>query len=136
MNFTAEVLNTSATESLTITSLVDDVYGDLNGQGTCSTPQVIAAATAYTCEFPGAVNGSDAGLHRDTVSMTGTDESGDPVADSDWAVVLILPFGIGGGDPIPVPVNPLWLIIAGSVGGIGFGLLALSRRSRAKRQSS
>ncbi|TDG12906.1 hypothetical protein E2F43_15230 [Seongchinamella unica] len=134
VTFTAEVLNTSATETLTMTSLVDDVYGDLNGQGNCATPQVIAAAATYRCEFPGVVSGDNASLHRDTIAMAGSDESGDPVADSDWAVVLVLPFGIGG-EPIPVPVNPLWLAIAASAGGIGLGLLALWRRQRRKQSS-
>ena len=41
VTFTVDVLNTSASEALTITSLIDDIYGDLNGQGDCTTPQML-----------------------------------------------------------------------------------------------
>ncbi|MCA1683596.1 MAG: hypothetical protein LC708_00470, partial [Actinobacteria bacterium] len=50
--FTATVNNTS-TEVLTLTSFVDDIYGDLNGQGTCVVPQTLAVGGSYTCTFPG-----------------------------------------------------------------------------------
>lgn len=127
VTFTTQVLNTSATENLTVDSLVDDIYGDLNGLGNCSTPQVIAPAATYSCSFPGAVAGTSAGLHRDTVELQGRDESGDPLADSDWAVVLILPIGPGGVQ-VAIPVNPLWLVIGTSLTVLGAGAWILRRR--------
>ena len=66
--------------------------------------------------------------------MTGTDESGDPIADSDWAIVLILPLGPGG-EPVAIPVNPLWLLIIASMASLGLGTLALSRRKRRKESA-
>ena len=36
---------------VTITSITDSVFGDLDGAGTCSVPQVIAACGSYTCEI-------------------------------------------------------------------------------------
>jgi hypothetical protein len=128
VTFTASAQNTSPTESLTITSLVDDIYGDLNGLGTCSVPQVIPPTNTYVCEFPGQVVGADAGLHRDTIFLEGTSESGNPVADSNWAVVLILPIG-SGGEPISVPINPAWLL-ATAVLLLATSGIALRRRSR------
>ena len=47
--------NTSAVDSVSITSLTDDVYGDLDGKGTCDVPQTIAAGATYSCSFSGAV---------------------------------------------------------------------------------
>ena len=125
VNFTAEVQNTSATEILTISSLVDDVYGDLNGRGTCAVPQNIPPTQTYTCEFPGQVTGDSAGLHRDTITVEGTDESGDLIADSDWAVVIILPIG---DTPVAIPVNPSWLIGIASLTLLGLGLARIRAR--------
>ena len=134
VTFTTRVINTSATESLTLTRLIDDIYGDLNGQGSCSVPQVIPATGIYSCSFPGDVASDSAALHRDTVSMEGTDDSGDPLADSDWAVVLIIP-SIVGGDPIPVPINPLWLLIMASLGSAGLALRFMPGRQQRNRRA-
>ena len=60
----------------------------------------------------------------------GTDESGDPIADSDWEVVLILPFSGGDGEAVEIPVNPAWLVLLGSAGTLLLGLAALRRRRR------
>ena len=50
--FTVVVENTSGTtDPVTITSLTDDVHGDLNGQGTCAVPQTIQPGDTYTCAF-------------------------------------------------------------------------------------
>jgi hypothetical protein len=67
--------------------------------------------------------------HRDTITitMTGTDESGDPVSDSDWAVVIVLPLS---GEAVAIPVKPLWLIFACSLAIGGTGLYAITRRRR------
>lgn len=132
VSFTTLVRNTSATETLTISSLVDDIYGDLNGQGTCSIPQTLAPTATYTCRFAGEVTGTNAGLHRDTITLQGRDESGDPVADSDWAVVFIIPLG-GAGGTIAIPVSPAWLVLIASLGLAGIGAAALVKRRRWKR---
>ena len=42
VTFTVRVDNTSPVDSVTISSLTDDVHGDLNGQGSCTVPQAIA----------------------------------------------------------------------------------------------
>jgi hypothetical protein len=47
--FTVRVNNTSLVDAMTLTELIDDVHGDLNGQGTCSVPQDIAAGSFYEC---------------------------------------------------------------------------------------
>ena len=50
MVYTIRVTNTSqGTDPVTLTSLVDTVYGDLNGQGSCATGGVIASGATYEC---------------------------------------------------------------------------------------
>ncbi len=83
------VKNTSAVDSVTITSLTDDVYGNLDGKGTCDAPQTIAAGGSYSCSFSGAVSGNAGSSHTDVVTASGTDDDGNPVSDDDDATVTI-----------------------------------------------
>ena len=87
--FSATVENTSAVDSVTITSLVDDVYGDLDGKGTCDVPQTLAAGASYSCSFSGAVSGNAGSSHRDEITASGTDDDGNPVSGKDDATVAI-----------------------------------------------
>ena len=70
------VKNTSAVDSVTITSLTDDVYGDLDGKGTCDVPQQLAPGASYDCSFSGAVSGNAGSSHTDVVTASGTDDDG------------------------------------------------------------
>jgi len=88
--FTVQVDNDSNPgDTVTITSLYDDPHGDLNGQGTCSTPQEIAPGGSYTCSFTAAVVGNNGYSETDEVTASGTDEEGNPAEDSDTATVNI-----------------------------------------------
>ena len=96
-------------EDVTLDSLVDDVYGDLNGQGTCVTPQTISPQGSYECQFVAFVSGAVPDLATDTVTGSATDNEGNTVTDSDSATVGV---GSGGGtrtiitktaDPITLP---------------------------------
>jgi uncharacterized repeat protein (TIGR01451 family) len=65
------------------------VFGNLAGAGTCSVPQTIPVGGTYTCsvtEFVGGVQGFD---HRNVVTVTGEDDDGATVTDTDDAVVEI-----------------------------------------------
>ena len=53
--FSVKVENTSAVDSVTITSLNDDVYGNLDGEGTCDVPLTLAPGASYNCSFSGSV---------------------------------------------------------------------------------
>jgi uncharacterized repeat protein (TIGR01451 family) len=88
-SFSVSVKNTSAVDSVTITSLTDDVYGDLDGKGTCDVPQTIAAGATYSCSFTGAVSGNTGSTHTDVVTASGTDDDGNPVSGHDDATVRI-----------------------------------------------
>jgi hypothetical protein len=43
VTYSVVVTNTTTTEVLTLTSLSDDKFGDLKGQGDCAVPQPLAA---------------------------------------------------------------------------------------------
>lgn len=86
--FSTEVQNTGV-ESLTLTSLVDDVHGDLNGQGTCSVPQTIAVSSSYSCNFTAAVNGNAGDSETDTITATVEDDESNSVQGQASATVTI-----------------------------------------------
>lgn len=86
VTFDVLVTNTSV-EPVTLTSLVDDVYGDLNGEGTCAVPQTLAVGGTYACEFTKTVSGAAGSTHRNTVTGTATDDEGNTDTDDDDAVV-------------------------------------------------
>ena len=93
--FTVVVTNNSGpTDPVTITSLVDDIHGDLNGQGTCSVPQTIQPGASYTCQFTATVTGEAGDRETDTVTASGTDDEGNPVSDDDDATVEITDTGL------------------------------------------
>jgi hypothetical protein len=77
--------STSSTDPLTIDSLVDDQYGDLNGKGDCSVPQTIQQGDKYSCSFEALVTTSP---QTDIVTGTLSDDDGsDPLTPSDSATV-------------------------------------------------
>jgi len=88
--FTVRVDNTSAVDSLTLDSLTDSVYGDLNGQGDCAVPQTIPAGGYYACSFNATVSGNAGDSETDVVTATATDDDGNPLSDSDDATVTIV----------------------------------------------
>ena len=90
VTFSAQIDNTSSTDSVTITSLTDDIHGNLNGQGTCSVPQAITVGGSYSCTFTATVSGSVGDTETDTVTASGTDDDGDPVSDDDDATVYVV----------------------------------------------
>ena len=91
--FTVTVTNT-VQEALTLTNLVDDIHGDLNGQGTCSVPQAIAVGGVYTCQFSATVTGTAGDTETDTVTATAQDNGGNSANASDDATVTITPPGV------------------------------------------
>jgi len=74
-------------EPVTLTSLVDDVYGDLDGQGDCAVPQTIAAGDAYSCSFEGSFTGNAGDTQTDVVTATAEDDEGNVTSDDDDATV-------------------------------------------------
>jgi len=85
VTFTVVVTNTSV-EAVTLTSLADDIYGNLDGQGTCAIGGTIAAGASYFCSFEGAVTG-EPGFYTDVVTAIATDNDGSTGTDFDDATV-------------------------------------------------
>ncbi len=82
VTYTITVENTGETD-ITLESIVDDVFGDLNGVGTCAVPQELLEGATYTCEFTQFVTGNAGVDHVNVVTVAGTDEGGDDVSDAD-----------------------------------------------------
>jgi uncharacterized repeat protein (TIGR01451 family) len=80
--FTIRVTNESVqTDPVTITSLEDDVFGDISAE--CVLPQTIGPGGSFECDITRTIS-SD---HTNTVTATGVDDEGTPVSDSDDATV-------------------------------------------------
>ncbi|MGH2618942.1 MAG: sortase [Anaerolineales bacterium] len=90
VTFSVQITNTSAADSVTITSLSDDVHGNLDGQGSCVVPQIIAVGGSYSCSFTATVSGSAGVSETDTVTALGTDDDSSPVSGSDDATVFLV----------------------------------------------
>jgi hypothetical protein len=95
------VTNTNALESLTLNTLIDDVYGNITqvqgnvrsttcGQvsGAGALPSVIAPAGNYTCSFVGRTTSCNTTVH-DTVTAGAVDADGVPFTPSDDATVVV-----------------------------------------------
>ena len=98
VNFTVTVTNPAAgpqtpdgsVEDIKLTSLIDDVYGNLNGKGNCAVPQTIAPGGQYTCTFPGDVKGDADSTHTDTVTAAAEDDDGSKISDIASATVTVV----------------------------------------------
>ncbi|HEY5999657.1 MAG TPA: SdrD B-like domain-containing protein [bacterium] len=75
-------------ESVWVTSLVDDVFGNLTGRGTCLLPRSLPRGGSYRCTFTAPVSGTVERRHRDVVTVSGVGMiSRAPVSASDDAIV-------------------------------------------------
>jgi uncharacterized repeat protein (TIGR01451 family) len=88
VTFDVTVTNTGP-EDLTLTSLIDDVHGNLNGQGNCSVPQTLTAGSSYSCSFTATVSGNAGDSETDTIIATVADDEGNEAFDSDSATVTV-----------------------------------------------
>jgi hypothetical protein len=86
VTFTVEVTN-DGDVAITLTSLTDDQFGDLNGKGGCAVPQSLAPGAIYTCSFVENLTGTAGDSHINLATATGSDEDGNQVSVSDDAVV-------------------------------------------------
>ena len=91
--------------SVTLTSLVDNVYGNLAGQGTCATavgtvlPRAPVPGNSYTCTFTAPVpRPAAAAASTDVVTAIGTDTDGQTATASDDATVTIV--GVNPSSPV------------------------------------
>ncbi len=125
VDFEVKVENNSPVE-LTLTSLSDDVYGDVTDTAnpdldstTCSVPQILPAGDSYTCHFEAEVTGVVGEEQTDTMTATASDPAGALVVGQDEATVLIL------GEPPYAGVGLGPSLVVGGLAAIGAALLGL-----------
>jgi len=90
VSFTFTTTNTSDVDLVTLETLEDSVFGDLNGQGNCSVPQVVQPGDSYSCVFTTNLSGVLGETHLDEVTVTGVSDDGEPVASRANAIVLFV----------------------------------------------
>jgi uncharacterized repeat protein (TIGR01451 family) len=88
VTFTVVVTNTGD-DTVTLESLIDDTYGDLDGQGTCSVPQTMGPGDNYQCDFTATVSGSAGDMETSTVTATASDGFGNTVQATGGVTVNI-----------------------------------------------
>lgn len=94
VTYTVKVTNTSGDhdDPLTLTSLMDDKFGDLDGQGTCdlgSGGVVLAKASPFECSFTQFVGGNQGNVHTNEATAKALDDEGDEATAADSATVNI-----------------------------------------------
>jgi hypothetical protein len=68
------MVTNNTTEALTLTSLRDDQFGDLNN--TCAVPRSLAANDTHSCSFQQSLSGEPATEHVNTVTATAENNAG------------------------------------------------------------
>ncbi len=72
--FVIGVENTGSAEAILLSTLADDVNGNLDGQGDCVLPQTIAPGNTYTCAYAATVNGALGSQVTNTLSASASDD--------------------------------------------------------------
>jgi hypothetical protein len=133
--FTVSVTNPSATDPVTITSIDDNIYGNLATRpgSTCGALiglTLAPGATSPSCSFTGTFNGAGGASQTDVVTVGGTDKGGTPVSATARATVGITA-------PVTVPTlattgadDRLPVTLAAGLLLSGLALLALCWRRR------
>lgn len=89
VTFELTVHNHSEVDFITLETLNDSAYGNVDGQNDCSVPQTMEPGSTYRCTFSADVFGEPDTNHTNIITAAGTDDDGKPVSDQDSAVVTI-----------------------------------------------
>ena len=82
-------VHNDSVEPVKLLTLVDDIYGDLNGVGTCDTGGTIGIGGHYTCSFSKEFTGDAGASKTDTVTATAADDEDGPASATDAATVTL-----------------------------------------------
>ena len=111
VTFNITVQNSSAVD-VTLTSLIDSVFGSLDGKGSCKTGGTISAGNSYTCSFSETLTGSNGDTHNNIVFAVAKDAKQQIALGADnWQINFI---------SHPIPTLSEWgmiilsLLLAGS----------------------
>jgi len=88
VTFTVSITNIGS-EVITLVTLVDDIYGDLSGRGSCTMGQTMAAGENYSCVFSEFVSGLAGSVHANTVTATAINQDNEFFQSSDSAVITV-----------------------------------------------
>ena len=88
VTFTATATNTQPFP-IRVDSVVDDVFGNVGHDCVPPLPAVLDQGGTLTCTFTHRVHGQGGDVHRDTVTISGTDPEGTPVGGTGSAEVPI-----------------------------------------------
>ncbi|MEO8672797.1 MAG: IgGFc-binding protein [Tahibacter sp.] len=72
--FSVGVDNTGSVEAVQLTALIDDLHGNLAGQGNCSVPQLIAPGANYNCTYAASVTGPLGSTVTNTLTANASDD--------------------------------------------------------------
>ena len=87
VTYSVEVTN-NATEAVTLDSLLDDQFGNLDGQGDCATGGTIAPSDTYICSFTiVGLAGEPSSPHVNIVTATVSDDDGNDDSNTGEATV-------------------------------------------------
>ena len=101
VTYTVQVNNTSAIDTLTINSLMDNKFGDITSihiastgveevvSTTCASGGTIAKSSNYSCTFVGRLPNNSANPHTNTVTANATDDDGVNSTPTDTATITI-----------------------------------------------
>lgn len=90
VTFTVEIKNTSnMSDPVTVTSLTDSIFGNLNGQGDCAIGASLASGETYSCSFSADITGDPGKKHNNIVTAKAVDDEGNEASDVDDATVEI-----------------------------------------------
>jgi len=82
VTFTFLVENTGP-EDVVLTSLTDDIFGNLDGAGTCDVPQAIAVGGSYSCTYTTRLSSDSLAAHTNVVTAVAEDDDQTTATDTD-----------------------------------------------------
>lgn len=85
--FSIELENTSLVDSVTIAKVQDSRFGDLSSSCLPAMPALLAPQQKVLCQLSRTLSGDAGTIFASTVSASGMDDDGQPVADFDLIVV-------------------------------------------------
>jgi len=87
--FTVTINNSSAVDTVTVTQVIDSVYGDLAPYCVPALPAVLAPTMTAQCQFTKPIGGAVGDLITNEVTAFGIDDDGHAVSDSDVETIEI-----------------------------------------------
>ncbi|MEW6153413.1 MAG: hypothetical protein AB1673_05410 [Actinomycetota bacterium] len=82
-------MTNTSNEPVTVTSLADDIHGNLQGQGTCAVGALLQPGQTYTCSFTATFTGNAGASETNTVTAVVVDDEGSTAIGTAQATVSL-----------------------------------------------